>query len=289
MNLCFPMALRSLFLLCLAGHSTAWLLGGFAPAPRSAVQRAASASMAAKAVNVAIVGGGTVGGGIVEILSGKATFLRDQLGVEAKISKICVRDASRQRDFAVPDGCKIVTDVNEILDDAAVEMVVEVMGGTDLAKTVVTKALKAGKHVVTANKALIAQVRSSARRTLGTQQQRGSKPPSLWCRLRPVRRGGVAGPAGAQGTDRERERRSRDARELRLRGRGLRRDPDHSRAPGEIPPSPPRMPRPRHASCRPPWRLLLVHRRPPPPRSEISWAMRSRSSPGSSTAAPTSC
>jgi homoserine dehydrogenase len=113
--------------------------------------------MAAKAVNVAIVGGGTVGGGIVEILSGKATFLRDQLGVEAKISKICVRDASRQRDFAVPDGCKIVTDVNEILDDAAVEMVVEVMGGTDLAKTVVTKALKAGKHVVTANKALIAQ------------------------------------------------------------------------------------------------------------------------------------
>ena len=131
--------------------------------------------MAAKAVNVAIVGGGTVGGGIVEILSGKATFLRDQLGVEAKISKICVRDASRQRDFAVPDGCKIVTDVNEILDDAAVEMVVEVMGGTDLAKTVVTKALKAGKHVVTANKALIAQVRSSARRALGTQHQRGSK------------------------------------------------------------------------------------------------------------------
>ena len=75
----------------------------------------------------------------------------------------------------MPDGCKIVTDVNEILDDAAVEMVVEVMGGTDLAKTVVTKALKAGKHVVTANKALIAQVRSSARRALGTQHQRGSK------------------------------------------------------------------------------------------------------------------
>ena len=50
----------------------------------------------------------------------------------------------------------IVTDVSEVLDDEAVELVVEVMGGTDLAKTVVTSALRSGKHVVTANKALIA-------------------------------------------------------------------------------------------------------------------------------------
>ena len=144
---------------------TGWLLGGHPAAPqrsvplRSAGQRAAVPSMDVRSVNVAIVGGGTVGGGIVEILSDKAPFLRDQLGIEAKISKICVRDASRQRDFTVPDGCEIVTDVNAILDDTAVEMVVEVMGGTELAKTVVTKALESGKHVVTANKALIAQVR----------------------------------------------------------------------------------------------------------------------------------
>jgi len=97
-----------------------------------------------------------VGGGIVEILSEKAPFLRDALGIEAKISKICVRDAGRQRDFTLPDGCAIVTDVREVLDDEAVELVVEVMGGTDLAKTVVTSALRSGKHVVTANKALIA-------------------------------------------------------------------------------------------------------------------------------------
>ena len=49
-----------------------------------------------------------------------------------------------------------MTDVSEVLDDEAVELVVEVMGGTDLAKTVVTSALRSGKHVVTANKALIA-------------------------------------------------------------------------------------------------------------------------------------
>ena len=83
-------------------------------------------------------------------------FRSDALGIEAKISKICVRDAGRQRDFTVPDGCAIVTDVSEVLDDEAVELVVEVMGGTDLAKTVVTSALASGKHVVTANKALIA-------------------------------------------------------------------------------------------------------------------------------------
>ena len=49
-----------------------------------------------------------------------------------------------------------MTDVSEVLGDEAVELVVEVMGGTDLAKTVVTSALRSGKHVVTANKALIA-------------------------------------------------------------------------------------------------------------------------------------
>jgi homoserine dehydrogenase/predicted amino acid-binding ACT domain protein len=98
-----------------------------------------------------------VGGGIVEILTSKADFLRETLGTEAKIHKVCVRDANAERDWTLPAGCELVTDVNEVLNDDRVQLVVEVMGGTSLAKEVVVKSISAGKHVVTANKALIAQ------------------------------------------------------------------------------------------------------------------------------------
>lgn len=159
------MLLSAVLLISLFGQSYSWCCGSLtAAAHRPAIlatrsirrSTTISAAASARSINVAIVGGGTVGGGIVEIISEKAPFLRDSLGIEVRISKICVRDAGRQRDFSLPDGCALVTDVSEVLDDEAVEVVVEVMGGTDLAKTVVTRALRSGKHVVTANKALIA-------------------------------------------------------------------------------------------------------------------------------------
>lgn len=103
-----------------------------------------------------IFGGGTVGGGIVEILSKKAEHFTQLTGEKITVSKICVRDASKERDFEVPPDCEIVTSYDDILDDDSIDMVVEVMGGTTDAKDVVYKALKKGKDVVTANKALIA-------------------------------------------------------------------------------------------------------------------------------------
>ena len=59
----------------------------------------------ASAVRVGIVGGGTVGGGIAEILASRDAFLRDSLGITVQIAKLCVRDASKARDFALPAGC----------------------------------------------------------------------------------------------------------------------------------------------------------------------------------------
>lgn len=104
-----------------------------------------------------IFGGGTVGGGIVEILSKKAEqFAALSGGAKIEVAKICVRDASKERDFVVPEGCEIVTDYDAILKDDSIDMVVEVMGGTTDAKDVVYAALRAKKDVVTANKALIA-------------------------------------------------------------------------------------------------------------------------------------
>lgn len=102
---------------------------------------------------IGIFGGGTVGGGIVEILKNRKDVL-DQLGCDIEVAKICVRDASKPRDFDVP--CEITENYDDILKDDTIDMVVEVMGGTTDAKKIVYDSLKANKDVVTANKALIA-------------------------------------------------------------------------------------------------------------------------------------
>jgi len=107
-------------------------------------------------LTLGIVGGGTVGGGICEILANKATYLSTLSGSNIAIKSICVRDKSKQRDFDVPEGCTITDNTSDVVNDADVDVVVEVMGGTTLAKDVVFDALSNGKHVVTANKALIA-------------------------------------------------------------------------------------------------------------------------------------
>mmetsp|Transcript_26932 Transcript_26932/g.72611 ORF Transcript_26932/g.72611 Transcript_26932/m.72611 type:complete len:484 (-) Transcript_26932:471-1922(-) len=120
---------------------------------RSGVVAMADAS---RTVTVGLIGGGTVGGGIVEILRENADAITASAGVDFSFSKICVSDTSKPRDFELPPGCELTTSVEDVLNDDAVELVIEVMGGTTLAKDVVLKALAKGKHVVTANKALIA-------------------------------------------------------------------------------------------------------------------------------------
>jgi homoserine dehydrogenase len=117
-----------------------------------------STSLAAtKSRTIGIFGGGTVGGGICEILQRKADYFEALTGTTMEIKTICVNDISKTRDFTVPEGCTVTDKYSDILDDASIDMVVEVMGGTTDAKDVVFKALKAGKDVVTANKALIAK------------------------------------------------------------------------------------------------------------------------------------
>lgn len=112
--------------------------------------------MAAEPLSIGIFGGGTVGGGIVEILNKNAEAFEQMTGRSLQVKSICVRDLNKPRDFEVPEGCKVTTDYEEILDDEDIEMVVEVMGGTTKAKDVIYASLKKGKDVVTANKALIA-------------------------------------------------------------------------------------------------------------------------------------
>ena len=120
---------------------------------RSAADSGTVTSLDAATRRIGIFGGGTVGGGIVEILEKKADYLEALTkGTKLEIVKICVRDKTKKRDFTIPKGCEITDKYDDILEDDSID----VMGGTTDAKDIIERSIKAGKDVVTANKALIA-------------------------------------------------------------------------------------------------------------------------------------
>lgn len=119
---------------------------------------ASAASAFARPLRVGLVGGGVVGGGTYEILMGRLGGSTPSSNPPCVVTKLCVRDATKKRDFTIDTNLTtVVTDVQSILQDNEIDLVVEVMGGTGLAKTVVEESLKSKKAVVTANKALLAE------------------------------------------------------------------------------------------------------------------------------------
>ncbi len=104
-------------------------------------------------VNIGILGYGTVGSGVVEVINTNQESINKKAGTQ-----IHVKYVLDLKDFpGDPIQEKIVHDVNIILDDPSVNVVVEVMGGVEPAYTFVKKALLSGKSVVTSNKALVAK------------------------------------------------------------------------------------------------------------------------------------
>lgn len=106
-------------------------------------------------VKIALLGYGTVGSGVVHILKAHSRKLEQVIGKRIEISKILVRDTSKYT-VSPEDTFILTTDFNAILADKDIAMIVEVMGSIDVAKAYITQALMAKKHVVTANKDLIA-------------------------------------------------------------------------------------------------------------------------------------
>jgi len=96
-----------------------------------------------------------VGGGVVEMLSANRDAIRERTGVEIVLARAAEKDASRAAESGL-GGELIVEDARALLEDAAIETVVEVIGGTGFAREFVLGAIAAGKNVVTANKALLA-------------------------------------------------------------------------------------------------------------------------------------
>ena len=109
----------------------------------------------ADALGIALVGCGTVGCGVVKLLRDEPGRLMQRAGRSFEIRRVVVRDTRKVRPVEVPAPL-LTADLSTALNDPRVEVVCELMGGTTDAKRVVLAALAAGKHVVTANKALLA-------------------------------------------------------------------------------------------------------------------------------------
>ena len=105
---------------------------------------------------IGLLGWGTVGGGVLDILANEGENLRLRSGFNFKLQRIVTRDPKRQRDQD-PLGADISTDCQDLINDPNIACVLHLVGGTDVAKDMAIACLEAGKHVVTANKALLAE------------------------------------------------------------------------------------------------------------------------------------
>lgn len=108
-----------------------------------------------KEIQVGLLGLGTVGSGVVRIITDHQERLIHQVGRPVKVTKVLVQNIEKERDVEVPSTL-LTQDANEILDNPNIDVVIEVMGGIDDAKSYILQALRSGKHVVTANKDLMA-------------------------------------------------------------------------------------------------------------------------------------
>lgn len=110
--------------------------------------------MAESIKKVALLGMGTVGSGVYEILQKQRSHMLDKIGCVLEVAKVLVRNKAKYADRIAPE---LLTDQwQDILSDDSIEIVVEVMGGIEPARTYIKEALAKGKHVVTANKDLMA-------------------------------------------------------------------------------------------------------------------------------------
>lgn len=105
-------------------------------------------------MNIGLLGYGVVGSSVARILSEHTSEIARRAGVPIRVARIAVRDAHKTRGFDLP-GARFTTDPREVVTDPAVDVVVEVMGGAEPARTLILEAIANKKHVVTANKELL--------------------------------------------------------------------------------------------------------------------------------------
>ncbi|HMF14088.1 MAG TPA: homoserine dehydrogenase, partial [Gemmataceae bacterium] len=107
-------------------------------------------------LGIGLIGCGTVGSGVARLLLEQPERLAARSGRPLALRRVVVRDASRDRGLALPKEI-LTSNLRDVLDDRTIEVAVELVGGVDWARRAVLELLAAGKHVVTANKALLAK------------------------------------------------------------------------------------------------------------------------------------
>lgn len=108
-----------------------------------------------KRINIGLVGFGNIGSGVVKILRDRKALLCEKTGLDINIKKICDQDITSRRNVSAPKDI-LTRDVKDIINDPQIDILVELIGGIHPAKEFILEALKKGKNVVTANKALLA-------------------------------------------------------------------------------------------------------------------------------------
>lgn len=108
-------------------------------------------------MKIGLLGCGNVGGALVELLAERRSTILATTGIDLELARVAVRSTSRTRSDHL-DPSMLTTDAQSIVDDPSIDLVVEVIGGIEPARSLIQAALKAGKPVVTANKELLANV-----------------------------------------------------------------------------------------------------------------------------------
>ncbi|MCU0668888.1 MAG: homoserine dehydrogenase [Myxococcota bacterium] len=106
-------------------------------------------------LGVGLIGFGTIGTGVVKVLQRNADVIRGRLGVPLRLVRIADLDTTRDRGVDLA-GVRFDADASGLIDDPAVDLVIELIGGYDVSRRLILRALERGKPVVTANKALLA-------------------------------------------------------------------------------------------------------------------------------------
>ena len=107
-------------------------------------------------VKLGIIGGGTVGSGVYDALQRNGALVASRLGTNVVVERVAVRDLKKTRAAKIPASL-LTTDWREVVFDPQVQLVAELIGGTTIAREAILAALKLGKPVITANKALLSK------------------------------------------------------------------------------------------------------------------------------------
>ena len=106
-------------------------------------------------INIGLLGCGTVGTGVAKLLIENKQLLTDRVGADLNLKWVADIDTETDRGIRLPDGV-FIKDAHKIVSDPEIDIIIEMIGGEGIAKDLILKAIANGKHVVTANKALLA-------------------------------------------------------------------------------------------------------------------------------------